>query len=226
MLSLSLFLLPRSARIRRKIDVPHFSARYQRRGTRRVSRERNVISGTRCLSFPPSPFHLLAIFSRGIDDHRYKDSSSSGSSETGHDRRRRADRSGKGYSKSRLSEDDAEGRRNDAEGLSSPRTPPYHLCSQTIMCARVWNDVGASLSFWNRARFFRLFSPSSPSARSLRPCGLGRLRVCYLAATPLSNLQHRDARMQHTRLPCDRYALNSTQLRGSSARGETSERHS
>lgn len=22
-----------------------------------------------------------------------------------------------------------------------PYTPPYHLCSQVIMCARVWNDV-------------------------------------------------------------------------------------
>lgn len=84
-----------------------------------------------------------------------------------------------------------------------------------LLCVRASGmtyNVGVSLSFWNRARFFRLFSPSSSSSRSLRPCGLGRLRVCYLATTPLSNLQHRDARMQHTRLPCDRYALNSTQL--------------
>lgn len=83
-----------------------------------------------------------------------------------------------------------------------------------LLCVRASEVmyVGVSLSFWNRARFFRLFSPFSPSSRSLQPCGLGRLRVCYLAATPLSNLQHRDARIQHTRLPCNRYALNSTRL--------------
>lgn len=48
-----------------------------------------------------------------------------------------------------------------------PHTRPYHLCSQAIMCVRASGmtyNVGASLSFWNRARFFRLFSPSLRSA--------------------------------------------------------------
>lgn len=50
-----------------------------------------------------------------------------------------------------------------------------------------------------------------------RPCGLGRLRVCYLAAAPLSNLQHRDARIAatHTRGFPASETLNSL-ARGSS----------
>lgn len=64
-------------------------------GPQRVSRERSVISGTRCLSSPLPPFHLLVIFSPRINDQQ--NSGSWGSSETGRDRRRRADRSGKGF---------------------------------------------------------------------------------------------------------------------------------
>lgn len=132
---------------------------------RRVSRERNVISETRCLSLSPP---LLP-------------------------------------SKSGLG---TEMMQKAGETPPFLRTPPCHLCSQAIMCVRARASemmyIGAVPLFLEsraRARFFRLFSPSPPSSRSLRPCGLGRLRVCYLAATPLSNLQHRDARMQHTRLP-------------------------
>lgn len=52
-LSLSLFLLPRSARIWRKIDVPHFSARYQRRGAPASFLREECYLGNAMLLFPP-----------------------------------------------------------------------------------------------------------------------------------------------------------------------------
>lgn len=68
-----------------------------------------------------------------------------------------------------------------------PSLPPFDLSLYSVIRvrvrvrvrARLENDgraIGASVSFWDRARV-RL----SSSSRSLGPCGLGRLRVCYLA---------------------------------------------
>lgn len=82
---------------------------------------------------------------------------------------------------------------NDVGDQPLPSRTTFNL---RLFRARPRMTHGVPLFLESRARFYLESPLTQPSSRSLRPCGLGRLRVCYLAAAPLSNLQHRDACVQ------------------------------
>jgi len=178
------------------------SSKISDEGSRRVSREKSIISW--CLFFLLSPSR--DTLSRRIDDYRTRIVRVQARLIT-------IDVAGP-----TVLERDLKYGLGDDIGWRNASLPSYpsisSLFSGYYVCVRLdtqrWR---VPLFLESRAILPSLLSISAQlSSRSLRPCGLGRLRVCYLAATPLSNLQHRNARMQHTCLPCNRYALNSTRL--------------